>query len=98
GTLLISEPRWNLVHFDIQGQEFEICRACLVELTRRVHWIIVGTHSRKIEGGFLDLMSRSGWLLEHEKPSKFTFRPNASTIEAMTTLDGTQVWRNPRLD
>jgi FkbM family methyltransferase len=98
GSLLALEPRWDLVHFDVQGSEFDLCRACIDDLNTRVHWIIVGTHSRKIEGDLLALMFKSGWLLEHEKPSKFIFRTDAPTLEAMTTLDGTQVWRNPRLD
>jgi hypothetical protein len=42
-------------------------------------------------------MCRAGWVLEHEKPAKFNFAPNPLTLEAMTTVDGTQVWRNPRL-
>jgi FkbM family methyltransferase len=94
--LVAQEPYWDLIHIDVQGEEVEICRSCLEELNTRVRWIIVGTHSRKIDGLFLDMMWTAGWILEHEKPTKFTFVPNAATLEAMTTMDGTQVWRNPR--
>jgi FkbM family methyltransferase len=94
--LVAQEPCWDLIHIDVQGDEVDICRSCVDELNARVRWIVVGTHSRKLDGDFLDLMSSAGWFLEHEKPARFTFAPNAK-LEAMTTVDGTQVWRNPRL-
>jgi FkbM family methyltransferase len=95
--LVTREPLWDLIHIDIQGDEVDICRSCIDELSARVRRIVVGTHSRKIDGDLLELLSRAGWALEHEKPAKFTFLPYPSTLEAMTTLDGTQVWRNPAL-
>lgn len=95
--LILREPVWDLIHIDIQGDEFAVCRSSIDELSARVKWMIIGTHSRKIEGDLLELMCDAGWLLEHEKPAKFTFFSNPTTLEAMTTVDGTQVWRNPRL-
>lgn len=95
--LVRRESCWDLIHIDVQGDEVNICRSCVEELDARVRWIIVGTHSRKIDGDFLELMCRAGWWLEHEKPTRFAFRANPATLEAMTTIDGTQVWRNPRL-
>jgi len=94
--LVLREPFWDLIHIDIQGDEVAVCRSCIEELNARARWLIIGTHSRKIDGDLLELMWGAGWLLEHEKPAKFTFFPNPATLEAMTTLDGTQVWRNPR--
>jgi hypothetical protein len=70
--LIMKESRWDLIHIDVQGDEVDICRSCIDELSARVRWIVVGTHSRKIDGDLLDLMWRAGWMLEHEKPSKFT--------------------------
>lgn len=95
--LVLRKEVWDLIHIDVQGEEVEICRSCLAELNARARWIIVGTHSRKLDGDFVELMCKAGWLLEHEKPSKFNFVPHAASLEAMTLLDGTQVWRNPRL-
>ena len=94
--LVLREPIWDLIHIDVQGDEVAICRSCIDELNARTRWLIIGTHSRKIDGDLLELLCSAGWLLEHEKPAKFTFTPNSKTLEAMTTLDGTQVWRNPR--
>jgi FkbM family methyltransferase len=95
--LIVREPRWDLIHMDVQGDEAALCRSCIDELTARVKRITSATHSRKIEGDLLDLMSGAGWLLEHEKPARFNFVPDAASLEAMTTMDGTQVWRNPRI-
>jgi FkbM family methyltransferase len=95
--VVMREPSWDLIHIDVQGDEVEICRSCMDELTSRVRRVIVATHSRKLDGDLLELMFRAGWHLEHEKPAKFAFMPNHTTLEAMTTIDGTQIWRNPRI-
>jgi FkbM family methyltransferase len=98
GDLIEAQPRWNMVHIDVQGHEVEICSSCIEKLNDRVQWLIVGTHSRKLDGNMLELMYSAGWLLENEKPTKFNFSREAPSLEAMTTYDGIQVWSNPRLD
>jgi FkbM family methyltransferase len=95
--VLDREPLWDLVHIDVQGTETELCSASIEMLNRRVRWVIVGTHSRKIDGDLMDLFFRHNWLLENEKPARFTYLPGFPTLEVMTTKDGTQVWRNPRI-
>jgi FkbM family methyltransferase len=95
--LVLREDRWDLIHIDIQGHEHDICNSCIEDLNDRVHWIVVGTHSRKIDGDMLQLLTRAHWELEHEQPTTFQFR-RTTPLEAMTTIDGTQVWRNPRHD
>lgn len=94
--LLRREPLWNLVHIDVQGTEVDLIRAGIDDFNARVHWMVIGTHSRKLEGDLIEILFREGWMLEHEKPAKFKFRPDSPTLEAMTNLDGTQVWLNPR--
>lgn len=95
--LVRSRPEWDMIHIDIQGHEYDVCRASLSDLNECAKRLIIGTHSRKIDGDLLDMFTREGWILEHEKPAKFTFRQHPVSLEAMTTVDGTQVWRNPRL-
>lgn len=95
--LIRRERHRDLVHIDVQGHEVDICRSCLDDLNERVSWIVVGTHSRKLDGDMLELMCGMDWELEHEKPTKFTYYRNPKTLEGMTLADGTQVWRNPRL-
>jgi|GEM_PF-269345 len=96
--LLGKQTRWDLVHVDVQGGEVPICKAGLDLLNERAHWLVVGTHSRLIEGELLTMFLRGGWVLENEKPAIFTFHRNAPSLESLTRIDGTQVWRNPRLD
>jgi FkbM family methyltransferase len=93
--LLREREHWDCVHVDIQGAEVEVLRAAMPELLARARFVIIGTHSRKIDGDLVDLFHRAGWLLEHEKPAKFAFIAGSDSLEAMTTVDGAQVWRNP---
>jgi FkbM family methyltransferase len=97
GDLLATEPVWDLVHIDVQGAEAEICPAAAEAMNARVRFLVIGTHSRAIEGDLIRLFREHRWVLENEKPCRFAFSAKAPTLEAMTTLDGTQVWRNPRL-
>lgn len=94
--LLMNEKRWNLVHLDVQGHEVDIVRSCLSLFTERVEWIVVGTHSRKIDGDFMQMMYDEKWVCENEKPAGIKYNGHFPTLEGMTVLDGTQVWRNPR--
>jgi len=96
-SVLEREPLWDLVHIDVQGTETELCSASIEMLNRRVRWCVIGTHSRKIDGDLIDLFFRHGWFLENEKPTRFVYYPAGLTLEMMTNMDGTQVWRNPRL-
>jgi FkbM family methyltransferase len=96
--LVVREERWDLLHVDVQGHEVEVCRVALPEMDTRVHWLVLGTHSRLIDGQMIELLHGAGWALENEKPSKFRYSSSVPTLEAMTFVDGIQVWRNPRLD
>jgi FkbM family methyltransferase len=93
--LIHERDMWDCVHVDIQGAEVEVLRTALALLTERARFVIVGTHSRKIDGDLVDLFHAAGWILEHEKPCKFAFLPGGASLESMTTVDGAQVWRNP---
>jgi FkbM family methyltransferase len=95
--LLLKQPLWDLVHVDVQGTEVELCQASSRLLSERVRYLVIGTHSRKIDGDLLVVMKEAGWFLEREKPTRFAFRANCTSLELMTMIDGTQVWRNPRL-
>jgi hypothetical protein len=95
--LLSYQPVWDLVHIDVQGTEVELCMACLDRLSECVRYLVVGTHSRKLDGDLLDFMFKAGWNLEHEKPTRFNFDSQSSSLERMTAVDGVQVWRNPNL-
>jgi len=91
------EDRWDLCHIDVQGHEVDICGSCLDEINKRVVWLVIGTHSRKIDGQLIEMFFDAGWNLVHEKPSKFRFDRNSASLEAMTYVDGVQIWKNPML-
>lgn len=95
--ILAREERWDLVHIDIQGWEAEVCAHARDVLASCVAHLVIGTHSRKIEGDLIDMFHREGWVLENEQPSRFQHIPGARLLESMNLADGTQVWRNPRL-
>jgi FkbM family methyltransferase len=94
--LLAREALWDLVHIDVQGGETELCRSAMALLGERARHVVIGTHSRVIDGALMALFLASGWALENEKPARMQYRAGAPTPEAMTVADGVQVWRNPR--
>jgi len=94
--LLSEEPAWDLVHMDVQGWEARLCAGCVQALNTHVHWLVIGTHSRLIEGLLIDTLLTAGWILENEKPTRFHLDIGKSSIEQMTDVDGVQVWRNAR--
>jgi hypothetical protein len=87
------EPRISLVHMDIQGGEADFVRDCMVTLVEKVSYLVIGTHSRQIEARLLDSLLGAGWALELERPSDFEITADGP----VTTIDGIQAWRNPRL-
>jgi len=94
--LVLREPVWDMVHLDIQGWEGEVCRSCIDALTERVRWVVIGVHSRIQDAELLVIFHGAGWILEHEKPTRFTYQQAQNSFESMVAADGTQVWRNPR--
>lgn len=87
-----DRPKIDLLHMDIQGGEADLVRQTLPLLSERVGYIVIGTHSRMLEGQLMDTLLSAGWALEIERPAIFKVvggRPQ-------TTVDGVQGWRNPR--
>lgn len=88
-----ERPRVDLLHMDIQGGEADLVRGTLALLTERLAYVVIGTHSRSLEGQLMDLFLNAGWQLEIERPAIF----HLSGGRPQTTVDGVQGWRNPRL-
>jgi hypothetical protein len=95
--LLAREPIWDLVHIDIQGDEGRICSAGIGEMTKKVKWVVVGTHGREMDGTVMKIFHEAGWSLENEKPSLLAEHQIGRALELMMAIDGLQVWRNPNL-
>ena len=92
-AIIGDEPRIDLLHIDIQGAEAVLIRDCLETLNAKVAYIVVGTHSRAIEGYLMTTLLNAGWALEIERPAIMEIKRRGP----QTSVDGVQGWRNPRL-
>ncbi len=82
--------RIDLLHIDIQGGEADLVEGCLDILQDKIAYLLVGTHSRPIEGRLFNTLLRVGWRLEIERPC-FLKLDGATPY---TWIDGVQGWRN----
>jgi hypothetical protein len=83
----------DLLHLDIQGGEADLIRDDLMLLTQRVAYLVIGTHSREIEGRLISDLTSAGWILEIERPAIMNLSPQGFE----TIVDGLQGWRNPKV-
>ena len=88
--LVGHRPRLDLLHIDIQGGEADLIEASRDVLDAHVAYLLVGTHSRQIEGRLMSCLLGTSWLLEIERPAILALGPDGPT----TTVDGVQGWRN----
>lgn len=82
----------DLIHIDIQGGEGDLIDDTVELLTDKVGYLLIGTHSRMLEGRIMDTLLAAGWVLEIERPAIFTLVNG----HPETTCDGVQGWRNPK--
>ncbi len=88
-----GRPYIDLLHVDIQGGEARLIAASLDLLAQKIGYLLIGTHSRQIEGSLFDTLLAAGWVLEIERPAILAFNGDGPYV----TVDGVQGWRNPRL-
>jgi len=88
-----NESRVDLLHIDIQGGEVDLVSESMDYLSKSVAYLVIGTHSRSIEGKLIDILLKNGWILEIERPAIFQVKQR----ELVTAVDGVQGWRNPEL-
>jgi hypothetical protein len=81
----------DLLHIDIQGAEVDYMIGNLDGASRYVRRVLIGTHSRRIEGALMALFLDAGWVLEMERPALTPVRGG----KPKTTIDGVQMWANP---
>jgi len=63
------------------------------DMKRYVRRVLIGTHSREIEGELMTFMRGQGWDLEAERPALLGIVEGGPMIR----IDGVQLWANPRL-
>ena len=88
-----DEARIDLLHVDIQGGEDDLVDGAIDFIRERVAYLVVGTHSRQIEGRIMDRLGRAGFVLEIERPAFLAARNLLDGV----AVDGVQGWRNPAL-
>jgi FkbM family methyltransferase len=92
-TLLRPLSRVDLIHFDIQGGEYEVISSARQVLKEKVKRLVIGTHSRSIEQNLLDELASQSWVLEAEHCCVFQQDGRKMNLYR----DGCQTWRNPDL-
>ncbi len=83
----------DLLHIDIQGAEADYVRGNMGSMERLVRRVLIGTHSRSIEGQLTDHFLKAGWRMEMDRPVIAPLRQG----RPVTSIDGVQLWANPKL-
>ena len=65
----------------------------LGDMNNHVRRVLIGTHSRSIEGSLQTLFLNAGWHMEMERPVIAPLKNGAP----VTQIDGVQMWSNPKL-
>lgn len=91
--IMAPHQRIDLLHIDIQGGEADLVDDCIAVLGQKVSYMVIGTHSKQIEGRLYESLLQAGWCLEMERAAIFELVEGAPQIR----VDGVQGWRNPQL-
>ena len=83
----------DLLHIDIQGAEVVFLKSNIESMRQTVRRVLVGTHSRVIDGQVMDILLQDSWHLEVERPSIHEIVSGRPEIR----IDGVQLWLNPLL-
>lgn len=83
----------DLLHIDIQGAETDYVLGNMASIERLVRRVLIGTHSRIIEGQLSAHFLDAGWRMEMDRPVLAPLRNG----RPVTGIDGVQLWANPRL-
>ena len=89
--VLAGDAPLDLLHIDIQGGEADFVRANMSDISAHVRYVVIGTHSREIEGDLIGQFEKAGWNLEIERPCIFALESGKPSIR----VDGVQGWRAP---
>ncbi|HEY6631988.1 MAG TPA: FkbM family methyltransferase [Rhizobiaceae bacterium] len=90
---IVKREPVDLLHIDIQGGEADFIEAAIGDLNKLVRYIVIGTHSRQIEGRIMSALLSQGWKLEMERPAIIRLIDGRPQI----SVDGVQGWRNASL-
>ena len=79
----------DLLHIDIQGAEVDFVVGNMDQMNRYVRHVLIGTHSRVIEGALIGHLEAAGWQIEMERPAIMPVRGGRQSL----AIDGVQLWK-----
>ncbi len=91
---LSQGQRIDLLHIDIQGGEVDFVENNFDQISAHVARVLIGTHSRDIEGRLCTHFLDRGWQFEMERPALNELVNGRPEIR----IDGVQMWANPTLE
>ncbi|WP_254656352.1 FkbM family methyltransferase [Jannaschia sp. CCS1] len=83
----------DLLHVDIQGSELDFVKGNFDEISTLVKRILIGTHSRYLEGSLQKFLLDQGWALEMDRPAICTNVAGKPQI----AVDGVLLFRSPTM-
>ena len=83
----------DLLHIDIQGAEVDFVEGNFQDISSLVRRVLVGTHSRVIEGRLSDIFLSAGWKMEMDRPALMPIIDGLPKV----AVDGVHLWVNPKL-
>jgi FkbM family methyltransferase len=83
----------DLLHIDIQGAEVDFVEGNFREIESLVRRVLIGTHSRTIEGRLIEMFLGAGWKMEMDRPALTPIIDGVPRV----AIDGVHLWANPRL-
>lgn len=92
GEIVHRHGKLDLLHIDIQGGEADFVSDSIELCNSFVRYIVIGTHSRVIEGTLEKLLLAHGWILEVDRPAIVQLQDSKQILR----VDGVQGWKNPR--
>ncbi len=97
GELLSADEAFDFVNIDIQGAELDVVTNSVSVLAEKVRVMVIGTHSRFIEGSLLEVLLSNGFALYAETPCIFRYGGSLTSLCGRTLHDGEQIWVNTKL-
>lgn len=90
---LAQDREIDLLHIDIQGAELVFVQENFEDISRLVKRVLIGTHSRWLEGALQEHFLSNGWAIEMDRPAICELISGQPEIR----IDGVTSFRNPKL-
>jgi hypothetical protein len=87
----------DFAHLDLQGYEKELINENIDLIRKKIKYLLIGTHSRSIEGFLIEFLYNNKFMLLREQPCLVKWPDNKpENFINQTTMDGSQFWVNTK--